>query len=63
MHVTDKERNALLFAIDFIYTNSDGADNPTPFHEAAELLAGLHKKAKKEYFKRKDKQNAKKNTS
>lgn len=51
INITDKEWNHLLEAVDFIYSNSDGADDPKPFISMAKSLRCIFEKAKKEHFK------------
>lgn len=60
MYITIKEKNALLEAIDFISTNSDGADDPDPFEDLNSLLLNIFLKANKEIVKRKIKKRSKK---
>lgn len=48
VYITEKERNALLDATDFISGNADGAANYEPFAQMQEALMSLFHKAKKD---------------
>jgi len=52
VYVSEKERTALLDAVDFIRTNADCADDFEPFEELCQSLMSLFHKAKKEAYKR-----------
>lgn len=52
MHITKKEYSAIFSAIDFISTNSDGADDYSHYEEMQDGLRSVCEKYKKDKHKR-----------
>jgi hypothetical protein len=52
MYISRKERTAVLDAVDFIRTNTDGATDQTPYDEMCSTLMRIFDKATKDLVKR-----------
>jgi hypothetical protein len=60
MYISKKERTAVLDAVDFIRTNSDGATDQAPYDEMCSALMRIFGKATKDLVKRTQQKEARK---